>query len=107
MTSAITTTTEPAAAPALQISKKPAITLGIFAVLAILLLIVFGRSGTAEFNFSASNAGAIQLPTLVMDGRPTTLVITIIAVLMAAGSAVLLRLRRRTPLWYVSIFALL
>jgi len=108
MTSAATTTTESAeAGRALQISKKPAITLGIFAVLALLLLVVFGRNGTAEFNFTASNAGAIQLPTLVMDGRPTTLVITIIAVLMAAGSAILLRLGRRTPLWYVSIFALL
>ncbi len=105
MTTATTTPTE--VAPALRVSRKPAITLGIFAILAILLLVVFGRNGTAEFNFSASNAGAIQLPTLVMPGRPVTLVITIIAVLMAAGSAVLLRLQRKTPLWYVSIFALL
>jgi ABC-type uncharacterized transport system permease subunit len=108
MTSVTKTTTEPVeGAPALQISRKPAITLGIFAVLAILLLVIFGRNGTAEFNFTASNVGAIQLPALVMAGRPTTLVITIIAVLMAIGSAVLLRLQRRTPLWYVSIFALL
>jgi general nucleoside transport system permease protein len=76
-------------APQAPLSKKAPITLGIFAVLAVLLLIVFGRSGTAELNFTASNAGAIQLPTLVMDGRPTTLVITIIAILMAAGSVLL------------------
>jgi len=103
---ATTSATTDDGAPALQISKKAPITLVIFAVLAFLLLVVFGRNGTAEFNFTASNSGAIQLPTLVMAGRPTTLAITIIAILMAAGSVVLYRLRRRTPLWYVSIFAL-
>jgi general nucleoside transport system permease protein len=100
-------TTTAAAAPSLQLSKKAPVTLLIFAGLSILLLIVFGRDGTAEFNFTASNSGAIQLPALVMAGRPTTLVITILAVLMAAGSVVLYRLHRRTPLWYVSVFAVL
>jgi ABC-type uncharacterized transport system permease subunit len=81
------------------------IVLTVFAVLGVLLLIVFGRDGTAIFNFTASNAGAIQLPVLSMPGRATSTVIAIIAVLMAAGSWVLARRQRKTPLWYVSIFA--
>ncbi|MEJ1229368.1 MAG: ABC transporter permease [Galbitalea sp.] len=95
------------AAPGLRVSWKTPITLGVFALLAVLLLVVFGRSGTSEFNFTASNAGAIQLEPLVMAGRPTSLVIAIVAVLMAVGSVLLARFQRKTPLWYVSIFAVL
>jgi ABC-type uncharacterized transport system permease subunit len=104
---AVTTAQPTQAAPALRISRKTPITLGVFAILGVLLLVVFGRNGNSEFNFTASNAGAIQLPALVMAGRPTTLVIAILAVLMAVGSGLLVRFGRKTPLWYVAIFAVL
>jgi general nucleoside transport system permease protein len=88
-----------------RVPYRTPVVLSVFAVLGVLLLIVFGRDGTSIFNFTASNAGAIQLPILSMPGRAISTVIAIIAVLMAAGSWVLARRQRKTPLWYVSIFA--
>jgi general nucleoside transport system permease protein len=100
-----TTPTTDAVASAPRVPLRTPIVLTIFAVLGVVLLIVFGRDGTSIFNFTASNAGAIQLPILSMSGRVTSTVVAIIVVLMAAGSWLLARGQRRTPLWYVSIFA--
>jgi ABC-type uncharacterized transport system permease subunit len=95
-----------ATAVAPRVPLRTPIVLTVFAVLGVLLLIVFGRNGTSIFNFTASNAGAIQLPILSMPGRATSTVVGVIAVLMAGGSWALARTQRRTPLWYVSIFAI-
>ena len=106
--SAVTATTPVAsgtAAGELKVSYKTPITLGIFALLGVILLVVFGRNGTSVFNFTASNAGAIQLPVVSMPGHVTGVVIAILAVLLALGSGLMARFQRRTPLWYITIFA--
>ena len=92
---------------ALKVPWKTAITLAVFAVLGVILLIGFGRDGTSVLNFTASNAGAIQLPLLSLPGRATGIVIGVLAVLMALGSGYLTMRQRRTPLWYITIFAVL
>jgi ABC-type uncharacterized transport system permease subunit len=88
-------------------SWKVPIVLGVFAVLGIVLLVIFSRGGSATFNFTASEANAIQLPEWVLPGRATTIVVAILVVLMAAGSVLFRRANRPTPLWYISIFAIL
>src|SRR5665213_1163452 len=93
--------------PALQLSRKAPIALAVFAVLAVLLFVVFGRDGTSQLTFAASNAGAVPLAPIVLPGRPTELIIAIIAVLMALASMVLTRFQRKTPLWYITIFDVL
>ncbi|HEY5231473.1 MAG TPA: ABC transporter permease [Galbitalea sp.] len=93
--------------PALRLSRKAPIALAVFAVLAVLLFVVFGRDGTSQLTFAASNAGAVPLAPIVLPGRPTELIIAIIAVLMALASMVLTRFQRKTPLWYITIFAVL
>ncbi len=106
--SAVTATSPVAsgtAAGELKVSYKTPITLGIFALLGVILLVVFGRNGTSVFNFTASNAGAIQLPVVSMPGHLTGVVIAILGVLLALGSGLMARFQRRTPLWYITIFA--
>ena len=106
--SAVTATSPVAsgtAAEELKVSYKTPITLGIFALLGVILLVVFGRNGTSVFNFTASNAGAIQLPVVSMPGHVTGVVIAILGVLLALGSGLMARFQRRTPLWYITIFA--
>jgi general nucleoside transport system permease protein len=106
------TSTVPAAVPTeqartLRVSWKSPIALAVFAVLAVLLLIVFNRSGTSHIEFTANQSGALQLALVNVPGGTLEIVIAIIAILMAIGSGVLTWFQRKTPLWYVSIFALL
>lgn len=109
-----TATTSPGAtAPAvhtdaqlLERSWKVPIGLGVFALVAIILFVVLGRDGQSVFSFTASNANAVQLPTLPLGARATGIVVSVIAVLMAAGAAVLVQRRVHVPLWYVAIYTL-
>jgi simple sugar transport system permease protein len=87
-------------------SWKVPIALGVFAVLAIVVLVIFGRIGHSIFNFTASQATAVELPELPLDARTTGVIVAVMAVLMAVGSAALVWLRRKTPLWYSSIFTI-
>jgi general nucleoside transport system permease protein len=96
---------EHAVSPLVRLSWKTSIGLGIFAILGVVLLIVFGRGGTAIFEFSAT--GDKALPPLVIPAGPTNAVIAIIAVLMAGLSAVLTWRQIKTPFWFVAIFAVL
>jgi general nucleoside transport system permease protein len=91
----------------LKQSWKTSIALGIFAVLGFLLLVVFGRGGLATFNFTASQADAVQLAQWVIPARGTDIAVAILGVLLAVGSGLLTRADRKTPLWYISIFAVL
>lgn len=86
---------------------KAPIALGIFAVLGVVLLVVLGKSGDITFSFTASIAGAIQLPTLPIAVRGVTLAIALIAVAMAALSWLWASRRRKVPLWFIAIFAVL
>lgn len=84
---------------------KAPIALGIFAILAILLFIGFGRDGSSTFSFAANQVDVIHLPTVAVPARGFGWFASIVAVLMAGGSALFVRTRRSTPMWYVAIFA--
>jgi ABC-type uncharacterized transport system permease subunit len=86
-------------------SWKAPITLGIFAIICILLFIVFGRSGSTHFSFTPGQTGAIQLALLTVPTRATGIVVTVIAVLMALISIRFAYSKRKTPLWFVTIYA--
>jgi ABC-type uncharacterized transport system permease subunit len=98
-------TAERLVSPLVRLPWKSSIGLGIFAVLGVLLLIVFGRGGTTVFEFTASRGAAI--PPLSIAAGPTNVVIAIIAVLLAALSVVLTWRQIKTPFWYIAVFAVL
>lgn len=87
-------------------NPKPAIALGIFAVIGLILFIVFGRDGMTTFRLS-TDSDLIQLPALVLAVPIVSVVVTVLLFGMAALAAVMAFRARRTPLWLISIFALL
>lgn len=88
-------------------SWKVPIVLGIFAILAIFFFVVLGRDGSVTFTFTASHADSAKLPQIVLPVRATGIVVSIIAVLMAIGSALWVRQYRKTPLWYIALFSII
>jgi ABC-type uncharacterized transport system permease subunit len=90
----------------LERSWKVPIALGLFAALAVLLFVIFGHSGRSVFSFTASNKGAVTLPTWTLSVRVAGAIVTVIAVVMAALSAVLVARRISVPIWYVALYAL-
>jgi ABC-type uncharacterized transport system permease subunit len=97
----------PVAAPVAsrELSYRTAIALGIFAALALLLLVVFAPDGVSTFSFTQS--GTVALPNVPLPVRGTGMVVTVVAVLMAIGAAALIRARGSVPRWYVGAFTLL
>jgi len=95
------------AAPPVQkdVSYKTPIALGVFAVLALLLLVVFARDGISTFSFA--QAGTVKLPDLRFPVRTTGIVVTVIAVLLALLATMLVRLRGTASRWIVVVFTLL
>nr|WP_307837124.1 ABC transporter permease [Agromyces cerinus] len=85
---------------------KTPVALGVFSVLALLLLVVFGRDGVSTMRLSTSS-DLIQLPDVHLPTRETGIVITVVLFAITAVSFWLVAQRRKTPLWLISIFALL
>jgi general nucleoside transport system permease protein len=85
-------------------SWRVPIILGVFALISILLFMVLGRDGTSTFTFTGDENGSIVLPELPLGTRATGIVVAILAVLLAIGSALFVRAGRKTPLWYIAIF---
>ncbi len=111
----MTTVTPPAPAPAaeplvqaqglrLRDWKTP-IALGVFAILSIVLFIGFGRDGDSTFSFAANQTDVLKLPTIAIPSRGFGIFASIVAVLMAAWSVFYVRSRRKTPMWYIAIYA--
>ncbi|HEY0374247.1 MAG TPA: ABC transporter permease [Amnibacterium sp.] len=101
---------EPAAPAAVSMQRpglKVPIALGVFALLAVLVLALLAPAGTSTFSLSASGSGAVQLPQIPLDVRTTGVVVAVLAVLMAIGSGLLVRAGRRVPLWYTVVFAVI
>jgi ABC-type uncharacterized transport system permease subunit len=88
-------------------SYRVPIILGVFALLAIVLFVVFGRDGISNFSFSGQDKGSLTLGSIPLGVRATGIVVSIIAVLMALGSAFFVRSERKTPLWYIAVFAVI
>ncbi|HEY5320887.1 MAG TPA: ABC transporter permease [Galbitalea sp.] len=90
----------------LKKSWKTPVVLAVFAVLGVVLLVIFGRGGNATLNFTAtSQPDAIKLAEWVLPARVTNDIVAVVALLMAAGSFLYRRASRRIPLWYISVFA--
>ncbi len=85
---------------------KPPIALGIFAIAAFLILIVFGRAGTTTFRLS-TDSDFIQLPAIPANVTVVSIVVTVVLVAIAIVSAFLSYRARKTPLWLIAIFAVL
>lgn len=85
---------------------KTPVALGIFALLAVLLLVVFGRDGVSTMRLSTSS-DLIQLPDVELPTRETGIVISVLLLAIAAYSAWLVYNHKKTPLWLISIFAFL
>jgi ABC-type uncharacterized transport system permease subunit len=99
---------EPGEGPATTVIKswKAPIVLGVFTVLAFLLLVVFGRSGTSTMVLSTS-ADLIQLPDVLLPTRPTGVVIVVLLLGITGLSAWMVQTHRKVPLWLMSLFAFL
>lgn len=99
---------EPGHGPATTVIKSwkvPGV-LGVFTVLGFLLLVVFGRSGISTMALSTSS-DLIQLPDVPLPTRASGIVVCVLMLFITAVSAWLVQTHRKTPLWLISVFALL
>ena len=85
---------------------KPPIAFGIFAIIALVMLIVFGRAGVTTFRLS-TDRDLIQLPAISANVGIVSVVVTVLLYVIALVSAYLAYKARRTPLWLTAIFAFL
>jgi simple sugar transport system permease protein len=88
-------------------SWKAPILLGIFGVLAFILLVPFARSGKATYDFTAQGKGQLKFAPITIDGAVVEVVVAIILVLIAAASFVLVARRMPVPFWLIVVFAVL
>ncbi|TFD59018.1 ABC transporter permease [Cryobacterium suzukii] len=87
-------------------SWKTPIALGIFTVLGAIMLVAFGRDGISTMVLSTTS-DLIQLPTVDFPTRATGIVISVLLLAIATGSAWLVRNSRKTPIWLIGVFAFL
>jgi ABC-type uncharacterized transport system permease subunit len=85
-------------------SWKVPIGYGVFALLALILFVVFGRQGTTTFRLS--NAGdVIQLPPLQLPTFATGVVVTILLIALTVLAALRVMRYQRVPLWMTVVFS--
>lgn len=94
-------------ASAPRLSWKTPIALAVFALLSVVLLIVFVRPGISHIEFTPNVKGAFVLPLVNVPGGAVEVGIAIAALVLAALSGVLTWFQRRTPLWFIATFAIL
>lgn len=88
-------------------SWKTPIALAIFTVLGVVLFIALGRDGTSTFRLS-TDADWIQLPDVLLPTRLACVVMTVLLLVIITLVSAYLALRaKRTPLWLVSVFAVI
>jgi simple sugar transport system permease protein len=85
---------------------KPPIAFGIFAIIALVMLIVFGRAGVTTFRLS-TDRDLIQLPAISANVTIVSVAVTVLLFLIAIASAYLAYKARKTPLWLTAVFAFL
>ncbi len=85
---------------------KPAIGLGVFAIIAALLFGVGRRVGQTTFELSTSS-DVIRLPVVVLDVQTVSIIVTIALFIMAGVALALGYVARKTPLWMMSLYAFL
>ena len=89
---------------------KPAIALGAFAVIAVLIFVVGARREAgkeiATFRLS-TDSDLIQLPPILANVTIVTTAVIVLLFLIALASAYLAYRARKTPLWLLAVYALL
>ncbi len=85
---------------------KPPIAFAIFTVITFVIVIVFGRVGTTTYRLS-TDSDLIQLPEIKADVTTVSIGVTVLMAAITAVSFYLTWRARRTPLWLISVFALL
>ncbi|MDQ1074047.1 MULTISPECIES: ABC transporter permease [Microbacterium] len=104
-----TTAAQPeAAAPALDkavvVGWKAPIVYGVITLLALVLFVIARQDGDAVFRIS-SPGEFLQLPEVVLGGVVTGIVCTVLLAVVTVVSALMVRARRRPPIWLAVIFA--
>lgn len=88
-------------------SWKAPISLGIFAFLAVIFFTLVARTGSGISSFRLSTSkDFLQLPTIDLPTLPTGIVVSILLVLLAGASAVLVQRARKVSLWLIVAFAI-
>jgi len=88
------------------VSWKAPIIFGVVTVLAALLFLLAGGDGGAVFRLS-SEGDLIALPEVTLDGRTTGILVVAAMAVIATAGALLVRAKRRVPLWLTVVFAVL
>jgi len=88
------------------VSWKAPIVFGVITLLAAVLFLLVGSGGGAVFRLT-SEGDVISLPEVTLDGRTTGIVVVIALALISIASALLVRAKRRVPLWLTIAFAIL
>ena len=108
--SAVTQTTPASQAPALDttivVSWKAPIAFGVLTALLAILFVVAPHTGDATFRLSPSG-DAWQLPELTLNAVITGWVSVALLAGLTAWSALLVRAKKRVPLWLLIAFALI
>ncbi|WP_350350016.1 ABC transporter permease [Agromyces sp. G08B096] len=86
------------------VSWKAPIALGAVTVLSALLFLIAPHDAEAVFRVS-SPRDVIQIPEIVLPGIATTWVCLVLLAALTVWSALLVRAKRRVPLWLVIVFA--
>ncbi len=87
-------------------SWKTPIIFAVFAGLAIILFIVFARSGVTKFNLTTST-DLLKVPIITVPTRGAGVVIPILLVLITAVAFWLSSVARKVPLWLTALFAII
>ena len=87
-------------------SWKVPIWLGAFTVIAAILFVALGRDGVSHFRLSRDN-DVIQIPVFGVDARLAGIIIVVLLALITVFAIMQTRAARKTPLWMVTIFAVL
>ncbi len=83
---------------------KLPIVYGVLTLVALLLFVVLGRSGSSTLGLTGGNA--VALPPLVLPARGTGIVTVLIGVVCTVVSVLLTRSGRRQSIWLPIVFAL-
>ncbi|NQX27088.1 ABC transporter permease [Microbacteriaceae bacterium VKM Ac-2854] len=104
--SAVTRTALPSSDRIVVRSWKAPIAYAIFALVALVLFVLFGRDGTSTFRL-ATEGDFFAVPNIPFPTRGTGIVATIACILLAGYAFIAVRQERRIALWYSVVFAVI
>ncbi|MFF2389833.1 ABC transporter permease [Agromyces sp. NPDC058104] len=95
---------EPALAKTTVVTWKAPIAFGVITALAAVLFFVASNDGQAVFRISGAS-DFLQLPEVVLDSTVTSVVGVILLAAITVVSALMVRAKRRVPVWLMVVFA--